>query len=47
MHKTNPHKIDGVKQEILAAVETLAAGARNFSRRLQMVMDAVGAHTCI
>jgi hypothetical protein len=50
VYKKNPHTIEDLQQDISAAVisvseETLAAVVRNFRRRLQMVLDADGAHT--
>jgi hypothetical protein len=49
VYKNNPHTIAELKQEISAAVisvseDTLAAVLRNFRCRLQMVLDADGAH---
>jgi adenine deaminase len=49
VYKNNPHTIEVLQQEISAAVisvseETLAAVLQNYRRRLQMVLDADGAH---
>jgi hypothetical protein len=48
-HKNNPRKIEELQQEISAAVisvseGSLAAVVQNCRRRLQMVLDADGAH---
>jgi hypothetical protein len=47
--QNSPHTIEKLQQEISAAVisvseETLGVFVRNFRRRLQMVLDADGAH---
>jgi hypothetical protein len=49
VNKKTPHTIEELQQEISAAVisvseEILTAVMRNFRRRLQMVLDADGAH---
>jgi hypothetical protein len=48
--ESNPHTIQEFKYEISSALvtfgeETLAAVVRHFGFRLQMVVDAIGAHT--
>jgi hypothetical protein len=50
VHKSDPHIIQEIKKEILPAVisitECILAGiVQNFQRRLQMILDAGGAHT--